>query len=167
MMFVLTTLNGGGDRQKFSFRLNTLEAGLDFISSLAARKETILSVYVVDKDSLTPLPADAFDGSLLSTGIGQLQAQWKQLLTKPPSKLTDPWIQARIDQNTQSIVQHELLITSVRQLIEQLAHLRIPKAYKHTLTQRYQSILVTYERQLTRTYALRKRLNRLEQAANR
>jgi hypothetical protein len=94
-------------------------------------------------------------------GIRQLQAEWKRILNKPRSELTDPWIQAQIDQNAQSIVQHELLITSVRCLIDQLTHSRIQEAHKQTLLQRYQSILTTYEKQLARAYIMRKRMNRL------
>jgi hypothetical protein len=163
MMFVMTTLDSKGDIREFHFQVNRLEAGLDFISGLVARKETILSVYVVDKDTLTPLPVDAFDGSSLSEGIRQLQAEWKQILTKPRTEPvpTDQWIQARIDTNTQSIIQYELLITSVRCLIEQVTLLRIQKAHKQTLLQHYQAILATYEKQLTRAYTIRNRLNRL------
>jgi hypothetical protein len=83
MFIALKTINTHLDIQDFSCQLNSLEAGLDVVSSIASKNNRLLEVILVDEGRLTQLPIEAFDGQPFSTCIQQLETQWKLLLSKP------------------------------------------------------------------------------------
>jgi hypothetical protein len=160
MLFVATIRDKTGDTRKFSFEVSQLEDGLDFLSSLASGGDTLLNVYGVDKDSLMRWPVSLFDGDAFSPRIQPLQAEWQAILARPlPDSTVDKnWYQARLAACEAQIVQQELLVSSLRQLLEQVPQLRATEGHKQALSQRYQAALATYEAQRTRIVQHRNRL---------
>jgi len=117
-------------------------------------------VYVVDPDSLTSLPVDLFDGSSFGAGIRQLENEWKAVLSQPAvkKKSGESWLTQRLSVYDTKIATQELMIKSLRSLLEQVSWLSATQERKCSLAQRYQSALVTYESQLARTIFFRKQL---------
>lgn len=74
MMLIVTSRRSTQQPQDFAFQVATLEAGLAFISNLAASGETLFRVILVDKHRLIPLPVLAFDGADVTGPLQELEA---------------------------------------------------------------------------------------------
>ncbi|GAB3755068.1 hypothetical protein [Spirosoma pomorum] len=160
MMLIVTLLDGHQSPKDFAFQVAALEEGLTFISKLVAKGEILLRVALVDKHSLMLLPVMTFDGADFSGPMQQLEAAWKAILSKPINRpvKSGNWVKRLMAQCELRIIQQQQQLTGIRYLITQLAEMPVVGRQKQDQIDRYCQMLIIYEAQLSRTCALRQRL---------
>lgn len=157
MLFHITVIDKQGQERHFSFQMGGLEEGLDFLSGLVARGETLLKVSLSDNGKETDLPIRVFDGLRFSEFINELELEWKAILEAPSYDLwsSQDMIecnQVLLNRCEMRIVHLELLITQIEKLHQRAS---IHKNVDVSLSEKYQSILTSYCEQLIRAYTLR------------
>ncbi len=90
MILLLTILHKDKGFKSFSFSAPTLETGLDIINSLRKPSEQLLSVQLVEGESVTKLPTDVFDGRAFAGPMHELALEWRTLLSGPATKPPKP-----------------------------------------------------------------------------
>lgn len=86
MLFCLTVLDKQGQVREFRIVLHELETGLDFVSQLVAKGETVLNVWLQEGHKTTDLPLHIFDGVPFRAAMLALY-QAGQALVKKPAQL--------------------------------------------------------------------------------
>ncbi len=160
MTLFLTAIDQQGQNRQFSCHLDKLENGLDFLSSLVAKGETLVKASIIDDGQTIDLPIAAFDGVPYSAFIGELETEWEVILKKPLlTSLAGREIaehnQALLAQCETKIAQLELLITRIDELRQRA---KIYQGMGAHLREQYQSISNRYHRQLIHDSTLRSRL---------
>ena len=106
MILLFTVSHPQHGFKSFSFRPSTLEVGLDFMSQVGRQGDKIISAHLIEKEEVTKLSVEAFDGQSFSKPMGELAQQWTTLLAPPlqtsspakPSGDTQEFLEERIDQ---------------------------------------------------------------------
>lgn len=83
MILFFTTLAKEAIIKTFSCHQDNLESAFDLLSQIVAQGDLIISAQIIDENSITELPPEAFDGESFTEAISKLEKQWQQLLNKP------------------------------------------------------------------------------------
>lgn len=171
MVFSLTILDKEAQYREFMLMLNSLEVGCDFISSLVRKGETLLEVNLIEKNKLTPLPLELFDGFPFTAPIQQLEQEWVALLSQPASPL--PAVDQEMINLTHqrmrlcesSMSNQQLMISYFKSLLRRVEEGIFHEPTRSVMINHYQRQIDTYTRQSikaqTRQQQLLKRLNEL------
>ena len=76
-------MNNQVDFRPFSCHTPALETALDVLTGIAATGDLVVSANLIDDQTRTPLPPEAFDGEPIIPYIQQLEADSKVVLKKP------------------------------------------------------------------------------------
>ncbi|HEX9959225.1 MAG TPA: hypothetical protein VGA96_18285 [Fibrella sp.] len=159
MILFLTTLDRQANQREFNCRLTSMEANFDFLSSIVAQGNTLLTAYLVDENSRMDLPVAAFDGLPLSVGIDALQQEWQAILSQP-----DPFTLAhregiiqltrqRIDQLQRAIKTHERMAGWYSQWLQRTQEwTTVPESTRSRLIERYEAQLALHKFQLAKAH---------------
>ena len=83
MILSINTVTKAGQARQFTMKLNALEVGLDAINEIVNTGDMLLSVHLLEGNSVLALPVDAFDGRPMGALIQALKEQYTQILDKP------------------------------------------------------------------------------------
>jgi hypothetical protein len=148
----------------FSCWLNSLEKTFDFLSQLSGEGAQLMEANLIDRGHCLPLPTEAFDGSVLSVPIQQLEREWQQQLGLPSLdwSLHYQWCISRLKQRLEG---HHAYTGRLKQALESTHanHLRVQESSysastRSRLSHRYENLLDQYERLLIQAQVREKNL---------
>ena len=122
MIFLFTAINQQQEVNSFSYRIDKLEKGLDFINRVVAKGEIILSVHLFDHDGVIDLPAEVFDGSCFTDHLQQLELDWQVLLEESGTYAVDDY-QEQIKWAIKSINLYETKIANHTSIVDRFESL--------------------------------------------
>ena len=123
MVLFLAALDKEAQLREFSCQLDKLEVAFDFLSTIVARGDTLLSAYILDNNERTDLPIDVFDGAPFLEAMQDMEKDWQALLSAPPQPEQSPnqhiiqFIQQRVRQYETRIANEKLMISRLEQLL--------------------------------------------------
>ena len=85
MHFAITAINERKEIRQFTYGLNDLGIGLDFIHDLLIKGDSLVSVQITDQQGVINLPIETFDAVPPSKVLDQLETEWKAILASSPS----------------------------------------------------------------------------------
>ena len=172
MIFLLTTVDETGQTREFSSHLDKLERGFDLANEIVAMGHVLLRVRLIDQDTVMNLPLDAFTGESFSDNLQQLEQEWKAILQTPVGhqelarQTHRQDIQRRLALYEARIASTEGIISRLMALIERARQLEAIKGRGGQFVQHYQSLVDSFDKQLTQIYQMRhqlqQRLHQLE-----
>ena len=169
MIIALTALNAQAQVQDFVYQLDTLEAGLDVVSTIAGKAHRLLKVALIGEGSTTLLPIEAFDGQPLSKSIQHLQKEWQAILEKEVDygvATTYWWINStdqRIKRQQATIAHLEQVIILSQQRLQRIEQHHSHQSYYALTLRQLRATLERHQHNLnTEQESFQRLLNRLE-----
>lgn len=80
MIFSVTAIDKYKEIRQFTYGLDDLAVGLDFIHDLVTRGDSLISVQLDDKQGVIDLPVETFNAVPPSEVLDQLETEWKAIL---------------------------------------------------------------------------------------
>jgi hypothetical protein len=113
-MIAFSSVNPQGKIQEFIFQLTSLENRFDVLSLFVGRNNKLLNTILIEGETETPSPLEAFDGGVCSPHNHPLEQQWKLQLSEPVN-----YNQRLHYLSNQRIQRHYHTITLLEQTVEQ------------------------------------------------
>ncbi len=171
MVLFLAALDKEAQLREFSCQLDKLEVAFDFLSTIVARGDTLLSAYILDNEGRTDLPIDVFDGDPFLEAMQEMEKDWQSILSEPLQ--SDPsqnqyiiqFIQQRVRQYETRMTNEKLMIGRLEQLLLRSEENISSGQIRSRLIRDYEAMINRYQVQLIKTKLCHKiaveRLNQL------
>ncbi len=160
MLLILTAIDENYQLREFSCYLQKLEVGFDLLNDVVAKGHTLVKAHLVDKNQITVLPLDAFDGTSFLTDIQELELEWQSLLQEPlPLSPSDhdeliQWTQLRVEHYENRVTNLNRTLNRLKQ-IRQRNQDRTPlKPTQLALDTHYGLLINGYEVQLIKAHLI-------------
>ena len=169
MLIAFSALNTQGEFQDFSCQLQSLEAALDVVSSMAAHGNQLLEVVLIEQGSMTPLPINVFDGQSFSAPIQALEQEWVLALKQGvrheivAQDRYDRMRQQRINRHQTTIIQLEQALILAQQRLQRMQNRRSPTPYHALILSQLEGTLERYQQNMAREQrSLQKLIDQLQ-----